>query len=196
MLTDGTEDERFQFLTNLQMENRKAFFEVYKENQNLRDHVTKRDQIEGAAREMRMIHKIDSDFPDPEQDPDGAWRELNKQDGLLEWIRETGINGNINRIYKLYLADKGKEVSNRKPKVTEETKKQPPQKSPESVMGKIATDMGTVSGGGAVVGRDADDAEIRQSIKRDGIGVARQKYGDERALELFREARGLKKLQR
>lgn len=193
LVAEGTEDDRFQFLVDLGMENRKAHFEVFKESRALKDHVVKRETIEGAIREMHTIRKMDPDFPDPDTNPEEAFDELNKSGGFFEWTRETGITGNINRAYKLYLADTGKEVQNRKPKTTEEVKKQP-QKSQESAIAKIANTMGNVSGGGSVVGRDADEAEIRHFIQqngKEGIKLACDKYGKDRTLEVFNKARGI-----
>ena len=81
LLSEGTEDDRFQFLVEMGIENRKAHYEVYKENKALKDYVQNMMQVEGAAREMRMIHKIDPDFPDPDIEPESAWDELNKDNG-------------------------------------------------------------------------------------------------------------------
>lgn len=186
---DGTDDDRFNFLVDMGLENRKAHFLVHERNQFLETKLDKITQLQGAAQEMRMISKIDSSVPDPDIDPEGAWQELNKSNGYFDWLEETGIKGSTNRTYRLYLADIGKEAGSRKKKATGEAKPAPIPSS-DKTMKKIKDTMGSVSGGGAAIGREADEAEIRQYIKQHGIRETCKEYGESVSLAVFHKARG------
>ena len=94
--------------------------------------------------------------------------------------------------------DKGKEAVNRKKATGEATTTKPAgqKAAPETAMRKIADTMGNVSGGGAVVGRDADDAEIKQYIATHGVREAAKRYPQDRVLGLFNKARGVSNFKR
>jgi len=160
------------------------------DNVALRKYVDELKQTWGAIEEIRMISRIDPDFPDPDLYPDEAWAELQKPGGYMEFLNETGIKGSTNRTYKLYMKEIGQDVGSRK-KVTEVPKITPqPKPTGENVMQEIAKVQGTVSGGGAAIGRDVDETEIARSINSGGYKTAKTKYG-EKATEIFERMRGI-----
>jgi hypothetical protein len=191
LVEEGDENERFQFLVDMGLENRKAHFIVDRENKFLKQELYKMRQVQGAVQEMRMIHRMDSDFPDVDVDPEGAWDELKKPGGFYDWVQKTGIDGSVNKTYGYYLSDIGKEAGNRRKQreklPAQETKAQ--NEKSKKALEEAADKMGTVPGGGAVLGRDADEVEIKQHINRHGARAACEKYGQERAMKIFYASR-------
>jgi len=179
------EKRRISYQTGLLIANRQGELANFKKNKTLAENQETLIKAMSVKSEWEDLAVLDPNIPMDHIDNARSYLQNN---GFNDWVQKNGAGEMLTQsAYRLFLKDTGKETGD---KLLDANSSKPEGKNvSQTAMKKVAEQLGTTEMG-STVGRDADDAEIRQALAVEGPKKATQKYG-EKAATLFAKIRGL-----
>lgn len=184
---EGTDEEKAAM--QIQITNRQAAFVVDQQNKTLLNRVEAFEDAVVNKEQYEVMAALDDEFPI--HNPAGVQSYLDES-GFTRWAEIEGM-GSVpqGNAYKAFLKDTGKNVGDDEMPANDNASGDANKISQQTAMKKVVDQVGTPEGG-ATIGRETDDKEIRKALATDVKAAVRQPGADgERAREIWREKRGL-----
>jgi len=179
------EKRRISYQTGLLIANRQGELANFKKNKTLETEQKALIEAMSIKSQWEDIAMLDPKIPMDHIDNAKAYLQEN---GFNDWVEKNDAGSmNTNSAYRLFLKDTGKEIGDKS--LEPKGLKSGDLNVSQTAMKKVADQLGTTERG-STVGRDADDAEIRQALAKEGPKKAVRTYG-KKAAELFAKVRGL-----